>query len=250
MDVVFKVIPVKNWVQNRIVTFDILHQQRVAEAKRTFQVFAESVIEEGGLWNLAIGVLPENEFRRLSWRVDDQRIAVETLQEDLQNLFRIRITPTFGFHSISSLGTLPQCGGSHCEPSFAVTENYNTKLHKFSILAFAGTGALLRWTDSRKPLGSTAQLWRLAPRLKLRLCGYAIRTENHINEQPTFSMMAFSVQRSSTGRELCCQLSLSSTVDKYSTRARSGRNSIPACCKCVVHARNRFWRMAWSKYPA
>jgi len=49
MDVVFKVIPVKNWVQNRIVTFDILHQQRVAEAKRTFQVFAESVIEEGGL---------------------------------------------------------------------------------------------------------------------------------------------------------------------------------------------------------
>lgn len=38
------------------------------------------------------------------------------------------------------------------------------------------------------------------------------------------SMMAFSVQRSSAGRELACQRSLSSALDRYSVLAISVRN--------------------------
>lgn len=39
-----------------------------------------------------------------------------------------------------------------------------------------------------------------------------------------FSMMAFSVQRSSAGSELACQRSLSSALDRYSVLAMSVRN--------------------------
>lgn len=72
--------PVEDRIQNRIVAFDILHEQWVSESKRTLQVFPERIIQERSLRYLFVCVLPENVLCSLARRVDDQRVTVESLE--------------------------------------------------------------------------------------------------------------------------------------------------------------------------
>lgn len=61
---------------------DILYKQRVSEPDRAFELLHEGVIVKTRFLDFSVGVVTEDELYRLVGRIDDERIPVESFEDD------------------------------------------------------------------------------------------------------------------------------------------------------------------------
>lgn len=73
---------IKHWIQDRINVLYILDKKWVSESNGTLQMLHERVILERSFLDFPIGVVIQHELDCLVWRVDDERVSVEFLEDD------------------------------------------------------------------------------------------------------------------------------------------------------------------------